>query len=57
MYDVEKHSAPLENAAGFAKLDAYIYSAVTKCTTQNTTGAHFLEVQIHVRILVYGWDP
>ena len=26
MYDVEKHSAVLENAAGFAKLDAYIRS-------------------------------
>ena len=24
IYDVEKLSAPLENAAGFAKLDAYI---------------------------------
>ena len=30
MYDVEKRSAPLENAAGLAKLDAYIYGPVTK---------------------------
>ena len=30
MYDVEKRSAPLENAAGFTKLDAYIYGPVTK---------------------------
>ena len=28
MYDVEKRSAPLENAAGFTKLDAYIYEVV-----------------------------
>ena len=25
MYDVEKRSAVLENAAGFARLDAYVY--------------------------------
>ena len=30
MYDVEKHSAVLENAAGFARLDAYVYGSVTK---------------------------
>ena len=30
MYNVEKHSVVLENAAGFAGLDAYIYSPVTK---------------------------
>ena len=30
MYDVEKCFAPLENAAGLAKLDVYIYGPVTK---------------------------
>ena len=30
MYDVEKRSAVLENAAGFARLDAYVYGPVTK---------------------------
>ena len=30
MYGVEKRSAPLENAAGLAKLDAYIYGPVTE---------------------------
>ena len=30
MYDVEKHSAVLENAAGFARLDAHIHCPVTK---------------------------
>ena len=30
MYNVEKCSAPLENAAGVAKLDAYIYGPITK---------------------------
>ena len=30
MYDVEKRSAVLENVSGFARLDAYIYSPVTK---------------------------
>ena len=30
MYDVEKHSAVLENAAGFVRLDRYIYSLITK---------------------------
>ena len=30
MYDVEKRSAVLKNAAGFARLDAYIYGPVTK---------------------------
>ena len=25
MYDIEKHSAVLENVVGFARLDAYIY--------------------------------
>ena len=30
MYDVEKRSAVLENAAGFSRLDAYVYSLVTK---------------------------
>ena len=30
MYDVEKRFAVLENAAGFARLDAYVYSPVTK---------------------------
>ena len=30
MYDVEKCSAVLENAAGFARRDAYIYGPVTK---------------------------
>ena len=28
MYDVENLSAVLENAAGFARLDAYVYSPV-----------------------------
>ena len=30
MYDVEKCSTVLENAAGFARLNAYAYSLVTK---------------------------
>ena len=30
MYDVEKRSAVLENAAGFARRYAYIYGPVTK---------------------------
>ena len=30
MYDVEKPSAVLENAAGFARRDAYMYGPVTK---------------------------
>ncbi len=30
MYDVEKRSAVLENAAGFVRQDANIYSLVTK---------------------------
>ena len=29
MYDVEKRSAVLENAAGFARRPAYVYSPVT----------------------------
>ena len=29
MYDVEKRSAVLENAAGFARLDAHVYGPVT----------------------------
>ena len=30
MYDVEKHSTVLENAAGFARRDVYVYGPVTK---------------------------
>ena len=30
MYDVEKRLAVLENAAGFARQDVYIYGPVTK---------------------------
>ena len=30
MYNVEKHSAVLENAAGFTRLDTYVYGPVTK---------------------------
>ena len=30
MYDVEKRLAALENAAGFARRDTYIYSPITK---------------------------
>ena len=30
MYDVEKRSAVLEDAAGFARLDAHMYGPVTK---------------------------
>ena len=30
MYDVEKRSAVLEDAAGFARLDSHMYSPVTK---------------------------
>ena len=30
MYDVEKRSAVLEDAAGFARLDAHMYAPVTK---------------------------
>ena len=30
MYDVEKHSAVLENAAGFVRRDAYMYGPITK---------------------------
>ena len=76
MYNLEKRYAVLENAAGSARLDTYVYSPVTKwrnwsmfihwertsrspecCTRWNATGAHFLEVQIPLRILVYDWDP
>ena len=78
MYDVEKRSAILEDAAGFARRDAYIYvrsrnklaalgyvytlgkqtsHSPERCTAQNATGARFLQVQIHPRVLVYDWDP
>ena len=30
MYNIEKRSAVLENAAGFMRLDMYIYDRVTK---------------------------
>ena len=30
MYDVEKHSAALENASGFVRRDTYTYGPVTK---------------------------
>ena len=30
MYDADKRSAVLKNAAGFTRLDAYIYGPVTK---------------------------
>ena len=30
IYDIEKRSAVLENGAGFARLDAYVYGPVTK---------------------------
>ena len=30
MYDVEYRSAVLENAAGFERLDAYVYGPATK---------------------------
>ena len=30
MYDIEKCSTVLENAAGFVRLDTYIYCRVTK---------------------------
>ena len=30
MYDVEKRSSVLEDAAGFARLDAHMYGPVTK---------------------------
>ena len=30
MYDVEKHSAALENVSGFVRRDTYIYGPVTK---------------------------
>ena len=30
MYNVEKRSTVLENAAGFARLNAYVYGFVTK---------------------------
>ena len=30
MYNVEKQFAVLENAAGFARQDAYIYGPITK---------------------------
>ena len=30
MYDVDKRSAVLKNAAGFTRLDVYIYGPVTK---------------------------
>ena len=72
MYDVEYRSAVLENAAGFARLDArnkmaalgYVYTlgkqtsrSPERCTAQNATGARFLEVQIPPRVLVYVCDP
>ena len=56
----------LENAAGFARLDAlgyvYIFGKQTLrspecCTSQNATSTEFLQVQIPPRILVYDWDP
>ena len=30
MYDVKERSAVLENAAGFVRLDTYVYGPVTK---------------------------
>ena len=30
MYDVDKRSAVLENAAGFVRLNAYVYGPITK---------------------------
>ena len=30
MYDIEKGSTVLENAAGFVRLDRYIYDLITK---------------------------
>ena len=30
VYDVEKRSTVLENVAGFARLDTYVYSSITK---------------------------
>ena len=63
MYNVEKRSAPLEDVAGFAKLDAYIRSGNKMAAleyvytlgkqTLRSPGARFLEVQIPVCVLVY----
>ena len=71
MYDIEKHFAILENVAGFARLDTYIYSPVGVCLYIGETNfpfpemlyesechqPEFLKLQIFPRILVYDWDP
>jgi len=40
MYNVEKRSAPLENAAGFAKLDTYIYIYIYHTDHHHTDHHH-----------------
>ena len=70
MYDVEKRSAVLENAAGsrdetriYMVPGVCLYIGETnfafpkRCTSRNATSTEFLEVQIPPRILVYDWDP
>ena len=71
MYEVERCSAVLENAAGFARRDVYIYGSITKrwhrgmfiywgnklCVPPNAVQVKMLEVQIPLRVLVYDWDP
>ena len=65
MYDIEKRSTVLENAASFARLNAYLYirshnkMVALGYVHQNAVRVRmpFLEVQIFPRILMYDWDP
>ncbi len=45
MYDIEKHFAILENVAGFARLDTYIYSPVGVCLYIGETNFPFPQTQ------------
>ena len=64
MYDVEKCSAVLEDAAGFARRDAYMYGPVTKwrhwgmllhCGSKLHVPPNAVQIPPHV--LMYVWDP
>ena len=62
MYNVEKRSAVLENAAGFARLwGMFIHWGNRLCVPLNAVQVkmppEFLEVQILLCVLVYDWDP
>ena len=71
MYDIEKCSAVLEDAAGFARRDTYMYGLVTKwrhwgmfiywgntlCVPPNAVQVGMPpEDQIPQRVLMYVWD-